>query len=715
MTTALEPDPYLLPMPSPNSPVVSDHLVKPIHAHLNSRYRDPIWSVAPLTEKPCSERPKIYWRNCPVAFQDELRLAVWNLINGELRPTFVRDRGSRMRTRISVPAILATVQQWFHLASWLQDRDIRTLAACDTDVQHEYGEHLLATTSKLRSSVLRKLVAVTRLWALDQLSARPAGIGQPPWEPSGLDEYLPDRAPIGGENATAPLAEHTVAPLLVWAIRVVEDLADDILNAWAERQRLADAIPAAAVPAGRYAMRAYLDGLLESPDQLPAFLSQNKVKLVANYICGRTGATKNQLDEYPRRTELLAAASHRSWGCALDIPVTGRIAGKPWRQAIDYLEVATLWRHLGTAAFIVCAYLTGMRPGEVLGLRSGCCPDPEPDADGVAGRHLIRGREYKTAVDEHGNHLSGGVERDVPWVAISPVVNAIRVLERMVPAGELLFDSCAHDSTGKAGNTGSIVMGPMRVRINDFVDWANAEATRHNLAHEAIPPDPQGGIGLKRFRRSLAWHIARRPNGHVALAIQYGHMRSAVVSGRYAGRSRDGIHDLIDIETVRAVADTAAELRDDLDNGGAVSGPAARDVIKIATRATQFAGTPITAKTARRLIANQDLIIYDNPQALLLCRYKPDRALCQRDGIADSPKLEACVPTCGNIARTDQHAAQLRARADRLDQQAAHAPAPIGDRLRANAAKLRHYADTHDSTRITASEQATHDSQEETE
>jgi hypothetical protein len=307
------------------------------------------------------------------------------------------------------------------------------------------------------------------------------------------------------------------------------------------------------------------------------------------------------------------------------------------------------------------------------------------------------------------------VERDVPWVAIRPVVNAIRVLERMVPPSELLFDSCAHDSTGRASNTGSMVFGSMRSRVDDFVDWANTEATLNNLAHEVIPPDPQGRIGLKRFRRSLAWHIARRPNGHVALAIQYGHMRSAVVSGRYASRGRDGIHDLLDIETVRAVADTAAVLRDDLDNGGGVSGPAARDVIKIAARTAQFAGTPITAKTARRLIANQDVIIYDNPQALLLCRYKPDRALCQRDGITDSPKLEACVPTCGNIARTDQHAAQLRTRADLLDQQAAHAPAPIGDRLRANAAKLRHYGETHDGTRITADEEATHDSQEETE
>ena len=85
----------------------------------------------------------------------------------------------------------------------------------------------------------------TRLWALDEISARPAGIGQPQWDPTGVDEYLPDRTPIGGENATAPLAEDMVGPLLVWAIRVVDDLADDILNARAERQRLAKAIPAA--------------------------------------------------------------------------------------------------------------------------------------------------------------------------------------------------------------------------------------------------------------------------------------------------------------------------------------------------------------------------------------------------------------------------------------------------------------------------------------
>jgi hypothetical protein len=232
------------------------------------------------------------------------------------------------------------------------------------------------------------------------------------------------------------------------------------------------------------------------------------------------------------------------------------------------------------------------------------------------------------------------------------------------------------------------------------VTWANAEAASHGLTGEVIPPDAQGNIGTARFRRSLAWHIARRPNGLVALAIQYGHLRTTFASGNYASRSRGGIHDLLDVETVRAVADTVAELHEDLDAGGGVSGPAARRAINAAATAPRFAGTVITATTARRLLANEDAMIYDNPHALLLCHYKRANALCHRDDVKDTPSLDHCVPGCGNIVRTDQHAVLLRERADVLDKRAAHVPQPVGDRLRANAGKLRSYADTHDRSRI---------------
>ncbi len=238
--------------------------------------------------------------------------------------------------------------------------------------------------------------------------------------------------------------------------------------------------------------------------------------------------------------------------------------------------------------------------------------------------------------------------------------------------------------------------------------WANREAARHGLAGEAIPADAHGNIGLSRFRRSLAWHIARRPNGLVALAIQYGHMRTAFdwTTEGYGSRSRNGIHDLIDLETARAVADTVTALHDDLGNGGGISGPAARRAIKAAAAAPRFDGTPITLASARRLLANEDAMIYDNPHALVLCHYKHDKALCHRDGVKDAPSLDRCVPGCGNIARTDQQAARLRDRAHALETQAAHAPQPAGDRLRATAARLRDQADKHDRTRITTGKDA---------
>ena len=50
--------------------------------------------------------------------------------------------------------------------------------------------------------------------AFDQLSARPNGIERPPWEELGIDDYLPAATTAGGENATEPLAEQTIGPLL---------------------------------------------------------------------------------------------------------------------------------------------------------------------------------------------------------------------------------------------------------------------------------------------------------------------------------------------------------------------------------------------------------------------------------------------------------------------------------------------------------------------
>jgi integrase len=689
--------------------VVLPHRIQaPQHAHLNSLYGDAAWSLAPLVANPSGSRFSLHWGNCPAPFLGQLRLIAWTMINGELPATYLRERGIRMRSRQSASGTGDTVRQWMHLARWLHERDVTSLADCDVPLLHAYGLHLkdAGPSSGRTRDILRGLC---RLWAFDQVSGQPSGMSRPPWdEPDMVADYLPQDRSERGENTTEPLATATIAPLLSWARRLIDDLAEDILVAWAETTRLTKT--AATNPAdqhGRAALHRLLQPALTSSAAIPAVRKGSKFEVARTYLAGRTGASLHQVSRVSLVHGLRQAAAERPGPCPLDVPVTGTIAGRPWRSHLDFAEAPALLRHLGTAAFIVCVYLTGMRPEEALGMRSGCCPDPVAEAEGAW--HLIRTRQFKTAVDEDGNHLSAGVERDVPWVAIAPVVAAIRVLERIVPPGELLFASDYH--RGATRHRGKALGGDgIRERITGFITWANQEAVRHGLTSELIPPDPAGPVTPVRFRRSLAWHIARQPGGLVALAIQYGHLRTVLdtdVAGGYGTRSRRGIHDLIDIETALSTADTAADLHERYSRGEGVSGPAARQVLHQASTAHRFEGTTVKADFARKYLSRDGTVLYDNPHALLLCRYKRDLALCERTTDNDAPALDRCVAGCGNMVRTDLHAQQLRTRADSLTRQATHQPQPIARRLLTAADRLRALADTHDRTRITSQDPRT--------
>ncbi|MEV7384302.1 hypothetical protein [Streptomyces lydicus] len=280
------------------------------------------------------------------------------------------------------------------------------------------------------------------------------------------------------------------------------------------------------------------------------------------------------------------------------------------------------------------------------------------------------------------------------------MVAAIRVLERIVPEGGLLFGATSHDFPKHRQLSGSIKHKTVGVRIEAFATWVSDLAARLGRPHEIVPEDPHGAIGTARLRRTLAWHIARKPGGLVALAIHYGHLRTSVASA-YASRSRGGIHDLLDIETARATADTLATLNADLAAGAGISGPAARRAIHAAAQAPTFLGMILTARQARDLLNNPNLAVYDNPNAFVMCVYKPDKALCHREGTKDAPSLDRCVSTCANIARTDHQADLLIERAETIEKAAASAPEPLAERLNRNAAKLRENSERHHRDRIT--------------
>ena len=55
--------------------------------------------------------------------------------------------------------------------------------------------------------------------------------------------------------------------------------------------------------------------------------------------------------------------------------------------------------------------------------------------------------------------------------------------------------------------------------------------------------------------------VARLPGGRIALALQYGHLRTGTGDG-YANRARHGLRRVLDIETARATADYLQDLAD---------------------------------------------------------------------------------------------------------------------------------------------------------
>lgn len=683
------------PWPGPGTPVISPGRIQD-HTRHNARYGDPSWPLGPLSGNPSAARNTIHWEGFPAAFRDELRSLTWLLINEPVPDTFLLRQAGSFRARLGAAAIYSTTLVWKDFARWLGERGRTSLGACTERDYRDYTARMSRQGGSRDKAVLR-LNALSRLWVFDSAAESALGIAEPPWHREGADDFLPAATPRG-ENATDPITPATMGPLLTLALRMTGEYAQDILAAWElKRSMAARAASATATPATRVSLLAYLADIAEHDRPLPSVPGNGSAEVAVAYISALTGASAGQIHAATKGPRWRDHLRRNPGPCPLPVKITAMADGRPWAGDIDFNEAATLMKHLVAALFIVLSYLTGMRPGEVLGLRAGCCPDPE------SGRHLIRGHVFKTARDEDGNHLSQGQLREVPWVAIPPVVTAIRVLEQITPEG-LLFASAAHDFNAQRGHAGTPSAPVMGRRIEHFVTWANALAADHDRLHEIIPDDPHGSLGTARFRRTLAWHIARRPGGLVALAIQYGHLRTAM-SGHYASRGRDGIHDLLDIETARATADTLTALNEDLATGGAVSGPAARRVISAAAQAPAFTGAIITARDARNLLGNPALAVHDNPGGLLLCVYDPHKALCRREGQQDTPSLDRCVATCANISRTDHHAGLLIRKAELLEKQAAGlAPEPLAERLRARAGVLRAHAEHHHQTRMTAQE-----------
>jgi len=409
------------------------------------------------------------------------------------------------------------------------------------------------------------------------------------------------------------------------------------------------------------------------------------------------------IEEAPQLLPVVRLDPVPATGCEPGEATTTPSAGT-WTGEISPQDRHLLRRLVTTACLITAAYLAGMRADEVLGLRRGCCT-PSTMSSRRAGAYEIRGRTYKSAVAE-GRSIPAGIERDVPWAAIKPVADAIAVMENL-HSSDLLFSASLFKArlTGPSLDPGAPTSNQIRESIDRLISWCNHRAIELGRPNDTIPADPDGGISLRRLRRTLAWFIYRKPSGRVALGIQYGHLHAATTDG-YGGRASAGLRDLFPMEEAFAISDTLHQAVDQLQDNPTVSGPAAARYRDAVTEYQHhYQGLSLTPKQAAALMNNPDLRVHDADGQTLACCFDAQKALCRKGTrptqVATTPDLTACEDRCANIARNDRHIAAIEAdvSALRAELAAPLTPVPLRHRIEAQITQREAIIQAHHDTR----------------
>ncbi|WP_406301118.1 hypothetical protein OHA61_00355 [Streptomyces sp. NBC_00885] len=528
--------------PAPGELVLRERPLRPgTDAHTLSRFADDRWDLTPGLFEAHAKALSLDFTTVPSAYTSTVKHAVWLWINPpESMPSYYRAKSSRPAVR-TVAAYFQSLRSFAHWADARAVDSLHRLTSADLD---DFAAHVRATG--LPHATGEDLLAVVvRLWSLRELL--PPGDRLPaaaPWRGELIADILGTRRDPSGENRTQRIHPDTMTALLGWALRFIELFADDITAAFGEFKAICvrtpsgraaglSPMPAPRAPGERMKdLERLLDGYRRRDLPLPGKPGPDGI-LRVNYSHIARRIDVISLIQSPHLVRAVDAAGLPvADGSPLFAPITAGLDGVPWLPGpITYEQAPQMARHLSTACFIVIAYLSGIRPGEVLNLQRGCAR-----RDSNTGLTLVHGQHFKGVRDTAGRHVPQGEERPDPWVVVEPVARAVTVLERLHNA-ELLFPTTLNID-GRA-TAASLCQRAGKARtdsnasadINAFITWVNDYCAAHRRP-DPIPPDPaRPGISSSRLRRTLAWFIVRKPRGLVAAAVQYGHVRVQMTLG----------------------------------------------------------------------------------------------------------------------------------------------------------------------------------------
>lgn len=555
------------------------------------------------------------------------------------------------------------------------------LSRVDQQLLDHYARHLQTDCSRRPVIVGHLLEVPVDLHAYrDHLPSR--GLSFQPWNgwaPARVAGYRHVR-----ENRTPRMPEEVIAPLLTWSIRYVTEFAPDIFAAREELDRL-EAHCAKLVRSDQVLDRkqrrdrqrrrltdyferrrreergvpiwgtAHNGTILRHPETGDVSPPVNSHLLHLHIGIDARAESRMHIQLASGAPDLIDAAI-RELGvetggmdtCISLLPETGR----PWRPRFDAKTLAQEERMLQSAAYVLCAYLSGMRDCEVQAMQRGCLSITRSE-DGLIMRHRVRSVAYK-GKSSHGQAAE--------WITIEPVAKAVEVLERLsFPAATArglttLWPVLAAKSVCKDHLSAEIVR-----QLNLYRDHLNKLFGTVN--EPVIPNSPEGKpwrITTRQFRRTIAWHIANRPFGTIAGMIQYKHASVAAFEG-YAGSSKSGFRAEVESQRALGQLDDLLVYFDERQTGSTLSGPAGPRISKaLDAAAAELDPLPVMiADRARLRTMLASLARTLHVGVLADCFFDPGTALCLKQATnADNktPLTALCQPTrCPNACITARH------------------------------------------------------------
>ncbi|MEU5149356.1 hypothetical protein AB0G42_19505 [Streptomyces yangpuensis] len=642
----------------PDAPVLGSRpLRRGVSRSKTSRFEDDIWDLTPAVLQDHVKAVTLRWSTIPAAFR---------LVTKELLFALLAHKPPPGQPGLSISSIRMKFSEVKGFLTWAEKEGIASISEITPQLLARYNTALIAAGGTVDRRD-RKRRAARLFWIYREALPADGRLSLDPPLIEGWHEGGTGRR--GRDNSTPRIPEPVMGPLLVWSLRFVNDFADDILAAMAEwtalhtRSRRGSGEGRGA----RDRLALLLDRYRAAGRPLPGGSAGHR-GINMRHLAREIDCSQRTVTE-PAARQLVEAAADQvgvADGTYLWTGFEGRLDGLPWQEQVPVTELPNLVRLLHAAAYVVIAYLSGMRDSEVKHLRRGCTSF-ERDTSGRIGRHRVTSQAFK------GEGTPAGVE--ATWIVGAPVVRAIEVLEELHGPGQRRLFAIPRVSphfhrTSQRAKASSSTNDDLR----HLAGWITDYCTAHGRP-DVIPlvSGHRWILRTSQFRRTLAWFIARRPGGSIAGAIQYRHLSVQMFEG-YAGTSRSGFRAEAQQEQALARGEQLAAMVEGHEHHrlhGPAAAEAAERLKKFGDRIRFMGSTPDEAQM-RKLMEREDPRIY--PGTYVTCNDNPGRRLCMPStDTSASPSLGDCKPlTCKNVALTPANVEAWQAHLARLEDRIEH-------------------------------------------